>query len=301
MHFDFDPTVLAAVAAALGMVSCGPHAGPPRPAPPFGGVAGPLIVAHRGGALEAPENTLASVRHGVACGADWQEIDVRLTRDEEVVVIHDDTLERTTNGIGPVAAATLAQVRALYAGRPRVTEDGRATLALFDVAPPEFGGRFAAERVPTLAEALAVPEARLMIELKRSPRPDRLVDAVLAAVHRAGAADRVAFGSFDDDVLFAAHQRDPSIPLFGIVEEERELENKLNAHPISVLAVRLDLIEAAKAVAPPKVAVWAWTAYSVEMARAAIERGADAVITDVPAAVVKDLRTPPSPIVELSE
>src|SRR5690606_25331534 len=146
--------------------------------------------------LEAPENTLAAVRHGVAVGAEWQEIDVTLTRDDEVVVIHDDTLDRTTDKQGVIEALSLADVRGASAGRPQWSDKGRAYLEAFGVAPPDFGERFAAERVPTLAEVLAVDGARLMIEMKKTARGQRLVDKVLEAVQRAGAQHRVALGSF---------------------------------------------------------------------------------------------------------
>ncbi len=270
-----------------------------RPPAVFGGVAGALVIAHRGGSLEAPENTLAALSHGIACGADWQEFDVHLTRDDEVVVIHDDTLDRTTNGHGRVEDTPLAVVRSLSAGAPRPAPTVAQALSLFGARAPDFGARWAAERVPTLDEALALQGGRFMIELKKTSHPVRLVEKVLAAIHRAGAEDRVALASFELDLLDLAYAREPSIPLVGIVEEERQLEPALE-RPVSVLAVRLDLIEAARQVAPPTVALWAWTAYSPAMAEAAVERGAHGVITDAPAAVLAALRTPPPPQIPLS-
>mgnify|MGYP001430339796 CR=1 FL=1 len=77
--------------------------------PPFRAIVGPVLIAHRGGALEVPENTLAGVRHAIAVEADWIEIDVTLSRDDQVVVIHDTTLERTTNGTGPVVKKRLKE------------------------------------------------------------------------------------------------------------------------------------------------------------------------------------------------
>src|SRR5690606_12934395 len=91
------------------------------------------IVAHRGSSAEAPECTLASIRRAIAAGATAAEIDVRTTKDGALVVLHDATLNRTTNGTGAVNERTLAEVRALDAG------------SWFD---PKFAG----EKVPTLAE-----------------------------------------------------------------------------------------------------------------------------------------------------
>src|SRR5688500_15952335 len=96
------------ILAVVGSAACAASPGG-GPQPPFRAVLGPVIIAHRGGSLEAPENTLAAIRHGAAVGSDWIEIDVTLSRDDEVIVIHDDTLERTTDGTGMVEAMTLSQ------------------------------------------------------------------------------------------------------------------------------------------------------------------------------------------------
>src|SRR6185295_11448303 len=111
----------------------------------------PLIIAHRGDSAHRPENTLASFASALEVGADLVELDVQLTRDGEVVVIHDVTVDRTTNGSGDVRQMTLAEVRALSAGYPE-----------------RFGPEYEGERVPTLAEALNLMHgrARVMIELK---------------------------------------------------------------------------------------------------------------------------------------
>src|SRR4051812_39554777 len=88
-------------------------------------VAGPLLVAHRGGSLLAPENTMAAFRPAIAdWGADMIEMDVHLTKDGRVVVIHDPTVDRTTNGTGRVVDHTLDELRRLDAGY-RFTTDGK--------------------------------------------------------------------------------------------------------------------------------------------------------------------------------
>ncbi len=282
------------------LVGCAAQVVGGRPPQPFAGVNGPLIIAHRGGSLEAPENTVASVRHGVAVGSDWQEIDVTLSADDAVIVIHDDTLERTTNGSGRAEEKKLQELRALHAGKPRWGENAIANLARFGVTPPDFAERYAAERIPTLDEILAIPEARLMIELKKTDRGQKLVDKVIEAVHRHHAGDRVALGSFEQDLLRFASERDPSLPLIGILDEAHEIEQKLEL-PVSVLAVHLSLVEDAVRAAPAGVAVWTWTAYSVAMAETAVTQGAHGVITDVPAAVVRAWRTLPPPVLRAGE
>lgn len=97
------------------------------------------MIGHRGAAGHAPENTLASFATAAALGVRWVEFDVRLTGDSALVVFHDETLERTTDGKGRVAETTLAAIRRLDAGS-------------------WFGKKFAGERVPTLEDVLAALE-----------------------------------------------------------------------------------------------------------------------------------------------
>src|SRR4051794_41111249 len=95
----------------------------------------PLLIAHRGGAGEAPENTLAAFRRSLAMGITWFELDVQSTRDGALVVIHDETIDRTTNGTSPVASLLFEEIRRLDAGS-------------------HFGPEYAGEKVPTLREVL---------------------------------------------------------------------------------------------------------------------------------------------------
>jgi glycerophosphoryl diester phosphodiesterase len=113
-------------------------------------------IAHRGASLHAPENTLAAFEMAIGQGIDAIEFDVRLTADGEPVVLHDDRLERTTDGRGPVAEASLQSIRRLDAGS-------------------WFAPRFRGERVPTLAEALDCASDRcgVNIEIKSEPRRGR--------------------------------------------------------------------------------------------------------------------------------
>ena len=265
-----------------------------RPPTPFAALGpGPLIIAHRGGSLEAPENTVASIRHGIEVGSDWQELDVTLSQDATgVVVIHDDWLERTTDGHGLVESKPLAELTALHAGQPRWSETNVQRLEALGLRPVDFGKRFIAERIPTLPQILTLPGARLMIELKHTQRASQLVALVVQNIHDAKADDRVALGSFDTKLLDAVHALDASLPLIGIVEEAPAIDRMLEL-PISVLAVDKALLSAAQAKAPPRLAVWTWTAYSVAEAEALTEAGAHGIITDAPQAVLEKLRPAP--------
>jgi glycerophosphoryl diester phosphodiesterase len=143
----------------------------------------PIVIAHRGASGTCPENTLAAFRRAAAVGAPMIELDVQLTRDGEVVVLHDDTLERTTTGSGPVRQRTLAELRGLDAG------------SWFDAS-------FRGERVPTLAEVLDAFPLAVNVELKAAGG-DGLEARTLAVVEAAGALERVVFSSF----AFAALER----------------------------------------------------------------------------------------------
>jgi glycerophosphoryl diester phosphodiesterase len=190
----------------------------------------PLIFAHRGASAIAPENTIEAAERGLAAGAVGWELDVRLTRDGIPVVIHDASLERTTNVTSKfatdprtyegslVADFDLDEIRMLDAGSWFVAQDGGprsaahfGTLTTLDVGEI---ARFTtgSVRVPTLAECLAFTARHdwlVNVELKTWPDPEpRLLPAVLSEIERIGMADMVLISSFDhDDVAHAARSR----------------------------------------------------------------------------------------------
>lgn len=154
-----------------------------RPGHPF--LAGaPVLVAHRGGAGIAPENTMEAFRLAVTgYGADMLEMDAHLTADGQVVVIHDATVDRTTDGSGAVAAMTADQVRSLDAGFRFTDARGEAA----------FRGR--GVRVPLFSEVLeAFPDTRINVECKCGRVAQPLVDLVL----RHGAQHRVLVAAADE-------------------------------------------------------------------------------------------------------
>ncbi len=154
---------------------------------------GPFISAHRGFSTAAPENTLPALERALAAGANVAEIDVKLTRDGHLVLMHDATLDRTTSGHGPVGAATLAEVQTLDAGS-------------------WFGPAFAGTRVPTLDEVLEWSEGRLgiLLEMKNCPERDpKFVDAVVETIERHDAAGYVIPAGFDHPSVGEVARRRP--------------------------------------------------------------------------------------------
>jgi glycerophosphoryl diester phosphodiesterase len=127
-----------------------------------------------------------------------------------------------------------------------------------------------------------------------------LVEAVLAAVYEAQAADRVALASFDDRLLYEAYRRDPSIPLIGIANSDEGIRTMLEL-PLAAVATRADLVEVSLERVPAGVAVWAFTAYSSDDAAELRNRGVHGIITDVPRAVVGSLRAEPDLYVRPNE
>jgi glycerophosphoryl diester phosphodiesterase len=162
----------------------------------LGGQSGPLVIGHRGAAGYAPENTMASFEHGLALGADAIELDVHPTSDGELVVIHDPTLDRTTDGHGLVVAHSLAQIRELDAG------------SWFDAA-------FAGQRVPIFREVMqwAKGRTRVIIEIKQGPifYPN-VEELLLAALDETGMRDQVLVISFDHLSVHKLKQLAPDIP-----------------------------------------------------------------------------------------
>jgi glycerophosphoryl diester phosphodiesterase len=160
----------------------------------------PLVIAHRGDSAHRPENTLASFQSALEVGAGIVELDVQLSRDGHVVVIHDPTVDRTTNGKGPVGSLTLAELRALSAGYPE-----------------KFGTRYTGERVPTLAEVLSFlrGRARLMIEIKSDSVTDDALGGVeartIAEVRRQDMGDDLVLISFDRRALVRCKEQAPEI------------------------------------------------------------------------------------------
>lgn len=158
---------------------------------------GPLVIAHRGASAYAPENTLSAFRLAAEQGAHAVELDAKLSADGEVMVIHDQTVDRTTGGHGAVRQLTLSELKQLEAG---------------SFFKPEFAG----EPIPTLAEVFEAVGQRLLInvELTNYASPgDDLVDKVVALVRRFRLEERVIFSSFHPHNLMRAKRLLPETPV----------------------------------------------------------------------------------------
>ena len=226
----------------------------------------PLVIAHRGASGTCPENTLAAFRRAHALGADMIELDVQLTRDAEVVVIHDPTLERTTDGTGRVCERSLVEVRRLDAG------------SWFD---PTFRG----ERVPTLAAALASTPLGVNVELKPAG-DDGLEVRALAVVEESGALERTIFSSFDLPVLGRLRRRSAAAAIAVLWQTEAVAEALEWVRRVGARALHLRKDAATPrtlaAVAAAEMPVRVWTVNDQAEMRALAAAGVEGFFTDHP-------------------
>jgi Glycerophosphoryl diester phosphodiesterase len=154
------------------------------------------IIAHRGGAGIGMENTLSCIEKGITFGADMIEIDIHLTKDGYLVVFHDETVDRTTNGKGKIREMTLAEIRQLR----MIDKNNEVTN----------------EYPPTLEEVLSLVDGRtkLLIEVKQPRKPYQGIEQKLVEeIMKYQAVSWVAVQSFDDSVLATVHAIAPNIRL----------------------------------------------------------------------------------------
>jgi glycerophosphoryl diester phosphodiesterase len=216
-----------------------------------------LNIGHRGASKAFPENTLAAFRAACDAGADMCELDVQLSRDGAVVVIHDDTVDRTTNGRGAVAGLTLEQLKGLDAG----------------------GG----ERIPTLDEVFAATAGRcgINVELKIAG-----LEAQVAAIMRKwNAVETAMVSSFEWGALEAIRALAPEIRLGVLAEKkpDRMLEAAARMHAYAVNP-RFDLAtrEFCAAAHAGGFKVFVWTVDAPEAMRLLIAAGVDGIMTNYP-------------------
>lgn len=157
-----------------------------------------LVIGHRGAPSRAPENTLASFRTALGLGVDGLELDVHLSRDGHLVVIHDANLKRTTDGDGLVHEHTLAELRQLDAGA-------------------WYGPAFAGERIPTFDEVLDLVGRRVPLQVEIKGATEGVTEATLAALDARGLLDTVMMTSFQLDRLPLVRRLAPQVRIGALV------------------------------------------------------------------------------------
>ncbi len=246
----------------------------------------PSNVAHRGASSRAPENTLEAFRLAAESGAGGLELDVHMTSDGGVVVIHDDTVDRTTDGVGPVRGMSLREVRGLDAGYRFAATEGEG-------AYPYRGGGV---RVPELGEVLrGFPDLKVNIEVKED-QPG-VEEALLEIIRDADAEDRVLVVSELQVVLERFRELSGGAVATGASRREIEdfyymsrqgLEGSLNL-PYDALQVPVEF--AGRELVTPRfveaahdrgVRVDVWTINDAQEMRRLLDLGVDSIMTDRP-------------------
>jgi glycerophosphoryl diester phosphodiesterase len=230
----------------------------------------PLTVAHRGDPAAAPENTLPAFEAALRNGAQVLELDVQLTSDGHAVLFHDEVLDRTTNGSGPIADRTLAELQVLDAGS-------------------WYGSAWAGTRIPTFGDFLPLLQsssARALIELKGIWSAEGL-RPVIAAIYRAGVQDRVVLASFETPTLLDLWREAPSLQRAVIV---RRLPDDpiafAAAHGASTVVTSLRSFqvepEAAELLRAAGLTIIVYTLNRADLWQQAVDLGVDGVVTDAP-------------------
>lgn len=211
-------------------------------------------IGHRGAAGLEPENTLRSFRRAAEEGADALELDLRVTRDGHLVVLHDPTVDRTTNGAGSVHELTLAEVQQLDAGL--------------------------GERSPTFKEVLEATTLPIHAELKVVEAAEPLASGILEK-----AAERITLISFDPEALRRVKRALPDQPvgliLSGAPPDDAERARSLDADLVSLQAEYLNA-EAVERCRRAALKVTAWTVNEPEQMQRVMELSVDGIATDRP-------------------
>jgi glycerophosphoryl diester phosphodiesterase len=227
------------------------------------------ITAHRAGAMNAPENTLAALERAIADEADWVEIDVQLTADQKLVILHDIDLLRFGGGSRRVDQATLAEIQALDVGSL-------------------FSPKFAGERTPTLREFLdaANDRIRLNIELKPHSRADALVltRRVVDELRETKMLPRCRLCSQSYEGLQLARELEPDLEVGFIAAKSIGDLTRLDVNFLMV-ETRQATRRLVDRAAPRGIAVHAWTVKEMELVAPLLDRGVDNIITDDPAGI----------------
>ncbi|MCL6519864.1 MAG: glycerophosphodiester phosphodiesterase [Armatimonadetes bacterium] len=228
-----------------------------------------LTIAHRGFSAIAPENTLAAFKRALELKPDLIECDVRRTKDGKIIIIHDATVDRTTNGTGRVADMTLEELRQLDAGS-------------------WFGAQYAGERLPTLEEFLNLPwgETQPIIEIKEQS----LEDDVVALVQQRGMSERTAICSFHHKIGLRLKELDCLIRFSPLISSQTEisgdeavrLANEAAAvngwvFGVNYTAITPDLVKATHAA---NMLMEAWTVDDEENIRRMVTMGVDVIASN---------------------
>jgi glycerophosphoryl diester phosphodiesterase len=232
----------------------------------------PVVSGHRGASGLAPENTMAAVRKAMQLGATMTEIDVHLTKDGHVVLMHDDSLHRTTNGRGLVAEKTVDEIKKMDAG------------SWFDKA-------YAGEPVPTLDEVMDLVRGKmkLNIEIKISGLEPDIAERTIAVIHENEFSDQCVITSFDRATIEKVKVLAPDIRtgwIFSKIPGPEIFGGTWEVLSVNYKSVTPEFMEKARAANKQ---VYVWTVNKPAIMKRMIQLGVDAILTDYPDRLIEVL------------
>jgi glycerophosphoryl diester phosphodiesterase len=233
------------------------------------GVMRPMIIAHRGAKGMAPENTLAAFRLGLEQGCEGIELDIHLTADGEIVVCHDETLDRTTDGKGRIRDKTLQEIKKYDAGS-------------------WHSDAFRGEKVPTLGEVFDLIPDSIMVNVEvKQPYGGQIEDKLVDFLRRRDLLERVVVSSFDHKCVRRIKLLEPKTKI-GLLYQSRLLDPAAYAQSFDVEVYSLhpyfrliDAEDVAKAVSLGY-RVYPYTANDEHDLQELIDYGVSGIITDYP-------------------
>jgi glycerophosphoryl diester phosphodiesterase len=234
-----------------------------------------MVIAHRGASSYAPENTFAAFDLALQMGARHLELDVHFTSDGHVVVIHDDTVDRTTNGHGPVTSHSLAALAALDAGS-------------------WFAEMFAGERIPTFADVLERYKGRAHIHTELKGHSAQLSERTADLVRTHGMVRDVTITSFQRTKLEEMRSSAPELPTGWLVGEVSDaIITDARAIGLTQLCPRANTITAAlvRRLHAEGFSVRAWGVATEELMRRVVEAGADGMTVNFPDKLIAHLQS----------
>jgi len=239
-----------------------------------------MVVAHRGFSGVAPENTMAAFKKAIEVGSDMIELDVRLSKDGEVVVIHDESVERTANGKGRVIDLPLEELKKLDAGS-------------------KFRPSFSGEQIPTLKEVLqlAYGQIKVNIELKIGDYGKwtifDLAERALREVEMAGMVNQVMFSSFDPMAIERITKKNQAVPVAYLYNRPWSLPRQVTeGRPFPILNCRKSVLTAENISKAHQegIRIGVYTLNTEEEMEKFIDLKVDAIITDYPDRLINILK-----------
>jgi len=257
-----------------------------RPVPdhPFFDHEGLLVMAHQGGDGLRPSNTLCAFKNAVKLGVDVLEMDVHSTKDGEIVIMHDKTVDRTTNGTGPIQSFTLAELKQLDAGYHWTEDDGQS-----------FPFRGQGIVVPTLNEVFALfPEMAMNIEIKQSE--PSIAEPLCQMIRAYGMEEKVLVASFKAEAIKEFRRACPEILTTTVENEVRILYGlsmvylgRIYSPPAEALQVpeyegdiHVVIERFVEAAHGRNMEVHVWTVNDISDMQRMLDLGVDGIITDYP-------------------